>query len=99
MWRRLVAQPLTEWHERTTEAAATRVVAAHVAPLDERLQAVEAEFYPNGGASLRGQVNEVKSNGQRLQPPPSTPGSARWSSCSSIGPGPSRAPLLRSSSP
>lgn len=76
MWRRLVAEPLTEWHERTTEAAATRVVAAHVAPLDERLQAVEAEFYPNGGASLRDQVNEIKSIVQRLQPPPSTPGGA-----------------------
>src|SRR5690606_41550881 len=97
MWRRLVAEPLTDWHARTTEAAATRVVAAHIGPLDERLQAVEAEFYPNGGASLRDQVNEIKSIVQRLQPPPSIPGGAWCSTCLGSGAGLLSALLTRAS--
>jgi len=35
-------------------------VAKHTAPLEERLGAVEAEFRPNGGGSLRDQSNRIE---------------------------------------
>lgn len=47
--RRLIGEPMTEWLART--------VAEQVAPVDERLSAIEHEMHPNDGGSMRDQVD------------------------------------------
>lgn len=55
LWRRNVAQPLTDWHKRTTH----EVVDRRIKPIETKVHAIEAELHPNGGLSLRDRVEMV----------------------------------------